>query len=387
MAKAVSNESSEINWLRERVAELQETFRVIRHGDVDAVVVSTPEGDRVFVLKGADHLYRVMVETIHEGVATLTRDGVVLYANPRFAEMVKVPLDRLIATKLQDLIETRNCPSVDELLERAARGPQKEECYVKTDDGQVSPMHLSLGPMQTGEFQGVYAIATDITELKQKEKELARLSAHLLRLQDEERRRIAKDLHDSTAQTISALALNLAALRPRIAGTDPRAEEILAESCSLADQAGVEIRNMSHLLHPPALDAVGLVAALDWHVSRFTKTYDVEVKLELDDGLDRFPPDIEIAMFRVAQEALSNAQRHSESSVAALRLFKRAGQLILEVEDEGRGISPGSLRKDTPPPGLGIAGMRERIRQLGGRLDIVSRSRGTLVRAVVPVGG
>ncbi|MGH9378036.1 MAG: histidine kinase [Terriglobia bacterium] len=335
--------------------------------------------------------YRAMVESINEGAAILTGDGLMLYANRQFGAMVARPLEKLIGARLGDFVQTRNCPGIEELLKRAARTHQKEECDLRTAGGKRLPAHLSLSPLEAGDdLQGICVIVTDLSDQKRKEEEFAQLSARLLRLQDEERRRIARDLHDSTSQTLSALAINLAILEQRVAGSNPKIVETVADCYSLAAQASEEVRNLSHLLHPPDLDAIGLVAALRWYAARLSKPGGLKVSLQMQNDFGRLDPDIEIALFRVVQESLSNVQRHSGSSSATVRVSQRDGQAMVEVEDHGRGIPADLLNPDEREGmvgrlGVGVAGMQERLRQLRGRLEITSGHHGTTVRAIAPL--
>jgi len=239
-----------------------------------------------------------------------------------------------------------------------------------------------------GTLRGFTKITRDITDRMRAEEAVRQLSGHILRLQDEERRRIARDLHDSTAQLLTALSMNLslAARRHSVAG-DKQATKLIKESEELANQASDEVRNTSHLLHPPDLDAVGLVAAIRWHAARFSERSGITVKLSLPDDMCRLPPDNEIALFRVMQESLTNVQRHSGSKVVRVRIRQHGDIVELQIEDKGHGIPEDILGKDQRAMerlGVGIAGMRERLKQLGGQLEIVSSPRGTKVRAIVP---
>jgi PAS domain S-box-containing protein len=390
-----------------RLQELEETLRAIRGGEVDAVVVSTPEGNRVFTLQGADHAYRVMVEAINEGAATLTVGGEILYANRRFAEMLGTPLESLIGSQLQDIVRSQECP-LAELIERARTAPQKEECTLQINGGRTIPTYLSVSPLTGSDFQAVCLIATDLTEPKSRETELAgtnellkaeiaerkraeealrQLSGRLLNLQDDERRRIARDLHDSTAQTLSGLVLNLAYLQnPKRGERSP--SKLLADSLALAEQAAREIRDLSHLLYPPALDQMGLTAAIRWHSARTSEVSGIAIELDLPDEMPRLQREIEVALFRVAQESLENVRRHSGSATASVRLAGSDGQVLLEVRDQGRGAPHAITKHDAgiSEVGVGVAGMRERLRQLGGQLQIESGEHGTTVKAVVPLG-
>lgn len=338
----------------------------------------------------ATQSYRVMIESINEGALMLSLDGRVLYANRCFAAMVGLPVAQITGSSLSDFAHTVNCPSIEDLLERAALDPQREECVLHGKGETQAPVHLSLSPHEAGDLRGICAIVTDLTEQKRKEQELAQLSARLLRLQDEERRRIARDLHDSTSQTLSVLSINLAILEQRAAGLHPDVSKVVADCHSLAAQAAAEVRNLSHLLHPPDLDTIGLIAALRWYTVRLSDHGGLRVTLKLQDDFGRLDPDIEIALFRVVQESLSNVQRHSGSASATIRLYRQDGHAFIEVEDKGRGIPPELLRMDQGENivarlGVGVAGMRERLRQLHGRLEIASNRNGTTVRAVVPL--
>lgn len=241
---------------------------------------------------------------------------------------------------------------------------------------------------EDGTLRGFTKITRDITDRKRAEDSIRQLSGHILRLQDEERRRIARDLHDSTAQILAALSLNLslAGKRPTVAN-DPQAVKLLLESEELANQASAEVRSTSHLLHPPDLDAVGLVAAIRWYAARFSEKTGIAVKIETPDDLCRLPQENEIALFRVAQESLSNVQRHSGSKTVRMIFVQDHDLVSMTIEDRGRGIDPGILGKDAQSIerlGVGIAGMRERLKQLGGELAIVTSRRGTKVEAKIP---
>lgn len=392
--KTAANSSTKVSRLQARLKELEDTLRAIHSGEVDAVVVSGPEGDRVFTLQSAEHPYRVMIEGIYEGAATLTTDGFVLYANRQLAKMLGMPLETLIGSSLRDFVRTKNCPGLNELLKRAKKSPQKEECDLVIRGSKLLPAYLSLSPVDEGDFHGICLLATDLSEIKRKERELAELSGRLLKSQDEERRRIARDLHDSTAQALVALELNLSMIEARVTGLDnPHIHLAISESKALAKQASQEIRTLSDLLHPPDLDVVGLAAALQWLARRFSERGCVKIHLEIAD-VGRLNQDAEIALFRIVQECLNNVQRHSGSRVATIRMFQQGDEFLLEVEDHGRGLparvmkSGGSIKDDRESivkMGVGIAGMQERLRQLGGHLEINSNRRGTTVRAAVPL--
>src|SRR6266496_138360 len=214
------------------------------------------------------------------------------------------------------------------------------------------------------------------------EKSLRSLSLHLLRTQDEERRRIGRDLHDSLGQVLTAMKISLASLK---AGS-PGNQEQLVKCMQFADDCIREVRTISYLLYPPMLEELGLKSAIPWYLEGFATRSGIKTSYESSPGLDRLPRDSELALFRVLQEALTNVHRHSESPVAQIRLLLDGTNAVLQIQDAGKGIPRQVLGKsgDLPLTGVGLRGMNERMRQLGGRLDISSGSNGTTLTAVVP---
>jgi PAS domain S-box-containing protein len=242
----------------------------------------------------------------------------------------------------------------------------------------------------SGNLSGFAKVTRDKTDHKRAEESLSRLSGRLLKLQDEERRRIARELHDSTSQTLSALALNLSLLQLRTSQLDSEVLKTVSEAVRLADQASNEVRNISHLLHPPDLDEVGLTAAIQWHVRKFTERTGLHVDVQLPPRFQRLNSEQELTLFRVLQEGLTNVHRHSGSSTARVQLALHRGNVVLQIEDTGHGMPTGTLDLDdgdfgSVNIGVGIRGMRERIRQLGGQLEIRSNRSGTCVTAILPL--
>jgi signal transduction histidine kinase len=226
-------------------------------------------------------------------------------------------------------------------------------------------------------------------ELKSANHNLGELSARLLHLQDEERRKIARELHDSVGQTLAALSMNLAAIGADVERLAKTATTI-SDSTALVNDMSTDIRTISYLLHPPLLDEAGLSSALTWYVRGFSERSKIEVDLRFPEDFGRLSRDLETAIFRVVQECLTNIHRHSGSAVARIVIAHSDGQVRIEVEDKGNGI-PLQKRTEimtsaTGTPGVGIRGMRERLRQLGGTLEIRSNGegKGTLVTASLP---
>jgi signal transduction histidine kinase len=218
------------------------------------------------------------------------------------------------------------------------------------------------------------------------EKALRELSARSLRLQDEERRRFARDLHDSTGQTLAALKMSLAALN-NVVSKVPQVPALMNDLNGLADQAIQEIRTTSHLLHPPMLDEVGFSSAAQWYVDGFTKRSGIKTNLELA-VRPRLTKDEELVFFRILQESLTNVLRHSGSKSVDIRLDSNNEDAILTIRDYGKGIPTRTLtsfQETAAGVGVGLGGMKQRVRELGGHLAVASDTKGTCIIATLPL--
>ena len=377
-----------------RIAELEETLRAIRMGEVDAVLVSGPQGDQVFTLQGAEHPYRLMVETIDEGAATLADDGTVLYANRSFAEIFDTPLEKFIGASLNDFVFGEDRQLLANLIADANLNIVRGEIRLDIHRQRPRTIRLTLSPVREQGVHTICVVATELTELietnealRVSELSLRQLSARLLKLQDEERRRIARDLHDTTGQKIAVLSMTLDRLAKLVDTRKVDVKEALAESRDVVGKIGEEIRTLSYLLHPPLLDECGLASAVLWYAEGFKKRSGIHLDVSIDDDLVRLTTDAETALFRVLQESLTNVHRYSGSPSAEIRIFQSGRKVHLEIVDHGKGVKAGTERSSfagAPTLGVGIPGMRERIRQLGGQLEVEFSNEGTRVYASLP---
>ncbi len=244
----------------------------------------------------------------------------------------------------------------------------------KEPDDQVLGAAVSIGA-QLGR----------VIERKRTEESLSKLSGRLLRSQDEERRRIGRELHDSAGQYLVALQMTLDNLTARLSesSSDPYIKEQVSESQDLAQRCLNEIRTLSYLLHPPLLEDAGLASTVRWYVEGFAKRSGVAVDVQIQPELPRLEPNDELALFRVVQESLTNIHRHSGSKTASLNIQVEDNKVKLQISDQGRGIS--KERGAKLPAGVGIAGMRERLSELGGVFQVNSNTVGTTVQVVIPM--
>ena len=220
-------------------------------------------------------------------------------------------------------------------------------------------------------------------ELSEKNEEVRELTGRLLKLQDDERRRIARELHDSTGQMLAAMKMVLDDMRNEATGE--KMSSLVDQTIEINDEMSRQLRTMSYLLHPPLLDEAGLPSALQWYADGFGQRSGIKIDLQLSPEFGRLASDMEIALFRVVQECLTNIHRHSGSSTAKIRLIRLADSVLVEIIDTGNGIPPHHRHGSGVIPGVGLMGIKERMRQLGGGLEIRSSSKGTAIAATIPL--
>jgi PAS domain S-box-containing protein len=350
-------------------------------------VVSLDTGDS----KSAKHQLRALIDAIPQQIWSGPADGTLDYCNDGWRSYTGLELEDLRGDGWQTMLHPDERDRVLKAWrESVAKGtPYEQEERHRRADGKYRWFLTRGVPLRDagGRIVRWYGTNTDIEDRKQAEEELRRLSGRLLRSQDEERRRIARDLHDSTGQDIVALATMLDQLRGSIPSSERKSRRLLSECKALAERCIREVRTLSYVLHPPMLDEAGLADAIRDYVDGFTERSGIQVELELSPRVGRMARDVELALFRVVQESLTNIQRHSGSPQAKIRI-DRNSHLTLEISDRGRGASASVPRgKDEPrfKVGMGISSMQERVKLIGGRLEIDSTSHGTTVRVTIPL--
>ncbi|MGH9738726.1 MAG: ATP-binding protein [Candidatus Acidiferrales bacterium] len=373
--------------------EFEEIVHAIRRGGIDALVVSGKEGDQVVVLQDSEHPYRVLVDNFSEGAATLDAEGNILYANDRLAEILGAPREQLIGAQLLECLPSARCDDLARLIRKGTAG---EVVLRSGGDGQRT-IRFTLGPQKVKGSKEIHfcLVATELTamvkvteELKLTEQSLGEVSARLLSLQDEERRRIARDLHDITGQSLAVQSMMLQNLLDREGELDSEARKLVSECAAINGRITEEVRTLSYLLHPPLIDELGLGPAVKWYIDGFSRRSGMEVLVDVESDFPRMSAEAEIALFRILQEGLTNVHRHSGSSRVQVNLRRRDDEIALEIRDFGKGVRPEVLKSNATKAllGVGILGMRERVRQLSGSLEIVSHeNQGTLVAVHLPL--
>lgn len=354
-------------------------------------------------LRRRERHYRALFNNAGFGVLLLEGDHIV-DCNARSATMfgahgqgaLRGLQPRDVAPPLQPHGRSSEVSMLERLREALERGTACFEwTFRRLDSGEPLIAEVDLTGLEADERTLTLAVFHDITQRKRLDeereamlRELQQLAGTLVQLQDDERRRIGRDLHDSTGQILTALGMQLARLQ-RLAETEnSQIKHLIADCAALAQRCSSDLRTASYLLHPPLLDEIGLLSALRWLADGLTRRSDINVVLHLPESLPRLPRDLELALFRVVQEAISNVHRHAQSPSIAIRLTLDTESVTLEVQDAGLGIPEAFDSGNVPDPimrGVGLGGMRERLRQLGGQLTILSSPSGTCVRATVPV--
>jgi signal transduction histidine kinase len=304
------------------------------------------------------------------------------------ALLVSLPFQRSISEPLGQLAETARIVSRDRnyALRATPTGSQDEVAtLIAAFNDMLEQIHQRDIALQRSHDTLENRVKERTAELSKAQNSLQALSRRLLQMQDEERRRIARELHEGSGQVLAALSMNLSLLQSK-AARDPEIRKIVDDSTRMVADILKDLRTLSYLLHPPLLEETGLESALRWLVEGFAQRSGIRMDLQIAHKLERLPKDVEIAAFRIVQESLTNVHRHSGSSDASVYVDRSEHQLIVEVRDGGVGIGADSNLTGSPRAGVGIQGMRERVQHLGGRLEVQSEAgRGTLVRAILPL--
>jgi signal transduction histidine kinase len=279
--------------------------------------------------------------------------------------------------------------AIASVITAIALPPQLPKVHRMILDAKISEQRRQTLEQKNEElFQTNEQLRSEMRRRIAAEDSLRQLSGSLLQAQDEERRRVARELHDSVGQLLTGAVLSMSAVRRKTRRLGHKSTRLLSQCADCLAQSLREIRTISYLLHPPMLDETGLADALRWYVRGFAERSGVQVELDISDDADHLSRDLRTAVFRIVQESLTNIQRHSGSSSAEVLLHRSGPQIQLQVRDHGKGMPPESLEgngREQPMYGVGIRGMRERVVQLQGEMEIHSSGHGTVLQVLLPL--
>jgi len=365
-------------------------------------------------LRESEERFRSAMNNMAEGLYIIDPEGLMTYLNPAAEAIFGWTSAELLGKRLHDITHymhpdgtpfpASECPAL-KAFQKGIELRDQEDVFIRKD-GSFFPVIYSASPLnQEGKVAGIVVcfrddskrkvlmqtleerIAERTQQLERATEKLRELSVKLLQTQDEERRRIARELHDGVGQLLAAMSMNISLIDGDRAKLGPEALKAVEANLKLIEDAGQEIRTMSHLLHPPLLDEVGLDSALRWYVDGFAERSKISVDLQLSPGFSNgLPRDFALSLFRIVQECLTNIHRHSGSLSAFVAVERSADAITLTVNDHGRGMAPDLQARIATgeSSGVGFRGMRERIRQFGGRLEVSSDENGTRILAVLP---
>ena len=336
---------------------------------------------------------------VREPLVVLRQDLTVAYVNPSFLKTFKVNQEETEGKLLYRLGEEQwNIPKVREMLEEVlSRDAPVLDFEIEHDFPKLGRRTMLLNASKIEDGQNAEPLMLlAIEDISDRKSQLAmveertaavrQLSLRLLSVQDEEHRTIARELHDSLGQDLAAMKMDVQRVRKMV--SEGQAAELLSQLFDSLEKSISETRTISHLLHPPLIDELGFAAAAKWYVEGFSERSGIKVDLQLSNTSQRLPRTVELPLFRILQATLSNVHRHAESPSVEIRLEITAREAKLEVKDYGKGINRELLERFKTSGGgvgIGLAGMRERLRELGGQLEVESGATGTLMRAVVPI--
>ncbi len=352
------------------------------------------------------------LEAMKAAVIITDSVGAITYWNPFAEELYGWPAKEVIGRNIMEITVVKGTKQEAEQHMRELREGQRwtGEFEVRCKGGRFLTALVTLSPTrdESGATTGIIGVSQDLSGRKRTEEELRseraeweqrvqertaeldaanrslrELSARLLQTRDQEARRLARELHDSAGQLLAAISMNIAKVKAQAHKLDEAGNRAVTENIGMIEQISSEIRTISHLLHPPLLDELGLASALRWYVEGFSERSKITVKVEIPSDLGRLPSEQEIAIFRIVQECLTNIHRHAGSKTAAIRIRRDAEQIVVVAEDSGKGIPAEKLQSSSG--GVGFRGMYERLRYLGGKLELHSDSDGTVVTAILPL--
>ena len=381
--------AGEIAALRLRLSEAEETIRAIRAGEVDAVVITKNRGAKVFTLEGSDRAYRELIETMNEGALTLSHDKKILYANSCFARMVKAPLEQVTGSSFRRFLSAEDLARLRGLMKKPGKASSKIQVRLKTSGDSRLPVQISLRALAKDNLGRalIGMVVTDMSEARRTEELMRSLTRRVVEVQEAERADVAVKLHDHITQLLCAILFRCQALVDELSASQGPSLQEAMRLRDMLSQTAEEVDRISRTLRPSVLDQLGLGALISATSTAFADRTGVAVKVACALLTSRLPPEIELALYRILQEALKNVEQHARARHVIVELTKQEHSVHLLIKDDGIGFDlervPAGRKKSGD---LGLLGMRERATYVGGTLDIKSvRREGTEIGVRIPL--
>ena len=379
--------AGELAALRARVAETDATLRAIRNGEVDAVMGASSQ---VFTLEGAEHAYRDLIESMNEGALTLTAEKTILYANACFARMVKCPLEQVTGSSFRRFLSEADGVMLRQLMKRAAKSGSKIQMSLQLSDGSQLPVQISIRELPSNHFNQltIGMVVTDMTAARRNEEVLRNLTHRLMEAQEEEQKRISRELHDVIAQTLTGINIRLAALKKEATLNTKGLDRNIARTQLLVEKSVGIVQEFARELRPTVLDDLGLIPALHSFAKLFSQRTRIHVDLKIFGGVEELDLTKRTVLFRVAQEALHNVARHAKAGRVEVNIQKlAAGGVGMKIKDDGKAFNVEGVLKAKGRKRLGLLGMRERVEMVGGTFGVDSTAgQGTSIQVQIPFG-
>ena len=375
--------------LRARLAEAEQTLHAIRSGEVDAVVVAGKQGPQVFSLQGAEHEYRVLIESMNEGAVTLAVDKTILYANQCFARMVKCPLEQVIGNSFRCFLSVKDWATLLPLMKRTGRSGSKMQVLLNAGDGSQMPAQISIRLLARNGVNraSIGMVVTDMMEARRNEEMMRALSRRLVQAQEAERGRVALELHDHITQLLCAILVRSQALADQLSARDGPSKREAINLREMLGKTAEEVERISRNLRPSVLDELGLVPVIRDTSTEFAERTGLILTLACAQLTARLPADTELTLYRILQEALRNVEKHARARRITVSLRPQDAFVQLLIVDDGIGFDPDHhTAKRNGKGGFGLLSMQERATYVGGALNIKSApGKGTTIRAQVPL--
>jgi two-component system NarL family sensor kinase len=374
--------------VRTRLNEADETLRAIRSGEVDAVMVEGRKGPKLITLDEGENAYRILIESMNEGALTLTTDKMILYANQRFADMVKLPLGQVIGSSFGRFLTTDDQATLRMLISQGGKSGKKFPALLNAAEGSVTAVQISIRPLAINRTNQatIGMVVTDMTEARRAEGVLRALTHRVVQVQEAERGRVAFELHDNITQLLCAVIFRSQALADQLSASNGTMKQEAIKLREMLGKTAEEVERITHDLGPSLLDHLGLAAVLGDARTEFADRTGMSVKLICTQLTARLPADAELALYRILQESLRNVEKHAHAKHVSVHLSQQGAFVQLMITDDGVGFDQEGRAGSRKGKGsLGLLSMRERANYVGGALKIKSALRtGTKIEVLIP---